>query len=105
MVYKVFKNIPRTSLIRMVNKNIQKVFKDNALDYNICIVGDRGYIVNGMGNMQSEVEISFADEGRAMSACRQRTFQRQLYECNEQRKSEALGLSVRRGIGEQPCSD
>lgn len=53
--------IPKTSLIRMINKNIQKVFKDDALDYNICIVGDRGYIVNGMENMESEVEISFAD--------------------------------------------
>jgi len=52
--------IPKTLLINMINKNIQKVFKDYSLDYNICIVGDRGYIVNGTENIQSEIEIPFA---------------------------------------------
>lgn len=51
--------VPKPLLISMINKNIQKVFKDDSLDYNICIVGDKGYIVNGIENMQSEVEIPF----------------------------------------------
>ncbi len=52
--------IPRAILTNMISKNIQKVFKDYSLDYNICIVGDKGYIVNGMENIQEEVEIPFA---------------------------------------------
>jgi hypothetical protein len=44
----------------MINKNIQKVFKDYPLNYNICIVGDKGYIVNRTENILSEVEIPFA---------------------------------------------
>lgn len=52
--------IPKDLLINMINKNIQKVFKDYPLDYNICIVGDKGYIANRMENIQSEVEIPFA---------------------------------------------
>lgn len=52
--------IPKAVLINMINKNIQKVFKDCSLDYNICIVGDQGYAVNGTGNIQSEVEVPFA---------------------------------------------
>lgn len=51
--------IPKVSLVRMINKNIQKVFKDDSLDYNICIVGDRGYIVNNIADMQEEIDIPF----------------------------------------------
>lgn len=51
--------VPKDLLISMINKNIQKVFKDYSLDYNICIVGDKGYIVNGVKNLQSEVEVPF----------------------------------------------
>lgn len=52
--------VPKVLLINMINKNIQKVFKDYSLQYNICIVGDKGYIINGMESIQSEVEIPFA---------------------------------------------
>lgn len=43
----------------MINKNVKKVFKDYTLEYNICIVGDKIYIVNGTEEIQSEVEIPF----------------------------------------------
>lgn len=52
--------VPKDLLINMINKNIQKIFKDYSLNYNICIVGDKGYIANEMENIQSEVEIPFA---------------------------------------------
>ena len=52
--------VPRSILVSMINKNIQKIFKDYSLEYNICIVGDMGYIVNGTENLQTEVEIPFA---------------------------------------------
>ena len=51
--------VPKTLLISMINKNIRKVFKDYSLEYNICIVGDKGYIVSGAENLQSEVEVPF----------------------------------------------
>lgn len=53
--------IPKPSLIRMIDKNIHKIFKDDSLDYNICIVGDRGYIVNDVENIQEAVDITFGD--------------------------------------------
>ena len=43
----------------MINRNIQKVFKDYLLEYNICIVGDMLYIVNDNEKIQSEVEVPF----------------------------------------------
>jgi len=52
--------VPKSILVSMINKNIQKIFKDYSLEYNICIVGDMGYIVNGTENLQTEVEIPFA---------------------------------------------
>lgn len=52
--------IPSSILVSMINKNIQKIFKDYSIDYNICIVGDMGYIINGTENLQTEVEIPFA---------------------------------------------
>ena len=52
--------IPKTKLIDMINKNIQKVFKDYLLKYSICIVGDKIYIDNSKEGMQSKVEIPFA---------------------------------------------
>ena len=45
----------------MIDKNIHKIFKDDSLDYNICIVGDRGYIVNDVENIQEAVDIPFGD--------------------------------------------
>lgn len=52
--------VPKDLLINMINRNIQKIFKDYSLNYNLCIVGDKGYIANEIGNIQSEVEIPFA---------------------------------------------
>ena len=51
--------IPKALLIRMINKNIQKIFKDNSLNYNICVIGDKGYIIHNMEDMQWEVDIPF----------------------------------------------
>lgn len=51
--------IPKTSLIKMINKNIKKIFKDDSLDYNLCILADRGYIINNVENIQENVEIPF----------------------------------------------
>lgn len=51
--------IPKALLIRMINKNIQKIFKDNSLNYNIFIIGDKGYIIHNMEDMQGEVDIPF----------------------------------------------
>lgn len=51
--------IPKSNLIQMMNRNIQKVFKDHLLEYNICIVGDMLYIVNAADKIQSEVEVPF----------------------------------------------
>lgn len=51
--------VPTTMLLTMINKNIQKVFKDYSLDYSLCIAGDKGYIINGTQEIQSEVEIPF----------------------------------------------
>lgn len=52
--------VPRPNLINMINKNIQKVFKDYLLEYSICVVGDKMYIANGAERMQSEVEVPFS---------------------------------------------
>lgn len=52
--------MPKFTLVNMINKNVQKVFKDYPLEYNICVVGDTLYIVNGTEMIQSEVEIPFA---------------------------------------------
>lgn len=59
MILHYRKKSMKVSLVRMINKNIQKVFKDDSLDYNICIVGDRGYIVNNIADMQEEIDIPF----------------------------------------------
>lgn len=55
----VYWYIPKLKLIQMINRNIQKVFKDYLLEYNICIVGDMLYIVNDNEKIQSEVEVPF----------------------------------------------
>lgn len=51
--------IPKPSFIDMINKNIRKVFKNHPLTYNICIIGDQGYISNEKMNMEGAVEIPF----------------------------------------------
>ncbi len=43
----------------MINKNIRKIFKDDSLDYSLCIVADREYIINNVENMQENVDIPF----------------------------------------------
>ena len=52
--------IPKDNFFKMINNNVQKVFKDHTLDYSVCIAGDRIQIVNGMKEEQEEVEIPFA---------------------------------------------
>lgn len=51
--------IPKDSFVRMINNNILKIFKNDSLNYNICIVGDTGYVVHNVENMQEEVDIPF----------------------------------------------
>ena len=52
--------IPKPTLVSMINKNIQKVFKEYILEYSICIVGNKMYIVNEKEGIQPEVEVPFA---------------------------------------------
>ena len=55
----VYWYIPKPNLTTMIQRNIQKVFKDCSLNYSMCIVGDQLHIVNDMGRVDSEVEIPF----------------------------------------------
>lgn len=52
--------VSKPYLTSMINRNIQKIFKDSPLNYSMCIVGDKLYIVNDVDRMESEVEIPFA---------------------------------------------
>ena len=49
------------SLKRMIDKNIRKIFKDSTLNYNIFIVDDKLNIINGIDNIQTEVEVPFEE--------------------------------------------
>ncbi len=51
--------IPTKLLINMINRNIQKVFKDDFLEYSIYIAGNRGNILIESRDIQHKVEVSF----------------------------------------------
>ncbi len=82
--------VPKTYLISMINRNIQKVFKDCSLDYSICIVGDRLYIANEVDKMESEVEIPFAT-----IEC----FQHEHIEITNRLRAYAVNLNEKCGTG------
>ena len=52
--------IPSKKFTEQINKNIKKVFPDDALDYQICILGDMMQIVH-TSQVGEENEIHFAD--------------------------------------------
>ena len=81
---------PKTMLISMVNKNIQKVFKEYCLNYSLCIVGDKGYIVRNVENVQSEVEIPFGQID---------CFKHEPIEMTERLKCYAAGMNEKCGTG------
>lgn len=81
---------PKTMLTSMINKNIQNVFKDYYLDYSLCIVGDKGYIVSNSENVQSEVEIPFGQ-----IEC----FKHEPIEMTERLKCYAVGMNEKCGSG------
>lgn len=81
---------PKTMLTSMINKNIQKVFKDYCLNYSLCIVGDKGYIVNDAEKVQAEVEIPFGQ-----IEC----FKHDPIEMSERVRTYAVGMNEKCGIG------
>ena len=50
--------LPKAALTNMINNNVQKVYKDYALEYYLCIIGDIMYIYNSEVR-QTGVEIPF----------------------------------------------
>lgn len=81
---------PKAMLTSMISKNIQKVFKDYFLNYSLCIVGDKGYIVNNADKVQAEVEIPFGQ-----IEC----FKHAPIEMSERVRTYAAGMNEKCGIG------
>ena len=52
--------IPQKRLDDMLKRNIQSIFKDNDLDYQMCVMGDELYIVHSI-EQDNQVEIQFSD--------------------------------------------
>lgn len=50
--------LPTQTLLNMIKKNIQKIYKDYILEYNMCIIGTMLSIGNNKGDT-SEVEVPF----------------------------------------------
>lgn len=57
----VYWYVPRANLIKMINRNIRKVYGDYDLNYNMCIIGDMLYISMNDAEVQEKVEISFGE--------------------------------------------
>lgn len=53
--------IPQKRLDDMLKRNIQCIFKDNDLDFQMCIMGDELYIIHSNGQANSGVEVMFSD--------------------------------------------
>lgn len=53
--------VPQKVFLDMVNRNVQKVYKDYVLEYRMCIMGDELCIVRLNPETKSEVEVLFSD--------------------------------------------
>ena len=53
--------IPQKRMDEMLKRNIQSIFRDNSLDFQMCVMGDELYIIHSNDQVNSGVEVLFSD--------------------------------------------
>lgn len=87
--------VPKPMLIRMIDKNIRKIYKDDTLNYSICIAGDWIHIANLSENIQEGVEIPFVEIECFKHNPIEITTRLKSYAVNMKEKCEAGGCSYK----------